>query len=150
MTTTGGIYRGELAKTNADAWAARTIEVLLLDQTSTYVFDPTDVYVDDVFASGGIEGFFLSYVRQTVTLSTATIDGSERWQLLASTADFGIIGTGASDETGGAIFYEPVTTDADSPLIAAALWSPTVDVWDGSTAFRLTIPSTGLMRVSSA
>lgn len=150
MTTTDDLYRAELARIRVDEWDARTVEVLLLEASSSYVFDPTDLYVADVLASGGIEGAWTGYTRQSVTLSTPTVDGSERWQLLASTVDFGIIGTSTSDGTVGAIFYEPITNDADSLLIRCVITAPYVEIWDGSTNFRLTVPGTGFARVRCA
>lgn len=150
MTTTDDLYRAELARIRVDEWDARTVSVLLLEASSSYVFDPTDLYVADVLASGGIEGAWAGYTRQSVTLSTPTVDGSERWQLLASTVDFGVIGTSTSDGTVGAIFYEPVTNDADSLLIRCVITAPYVEIWDGATNFRLTVPGTGFARVSCA
>lgn len=151
MTVTANLYRAELARINADGWAARPLKMLLLDKTSTYVFDATDQYVSDVISGGGVEGTWTSYARETLSLSAPTIDGSERWQLLCATADFGIIGTSAADETAGAIVYDATTDTSDSTrlLVAHFAVSPTVDVWDGTNPFTVTIPGTGLVRTSA-
>ena len=150
MSYDDDLYRAELERVRVDEWSARSVEVLLLEASSSYVFDPTDLYVADVLAAGGIEGAWTGYARQTVALSSPTVDGSERWQLPASTINFGIIGTTGSDGTVGAIFYEPVTDDSDSLLIRCVIVAPYVAIWDGTTDFRLTVPGTGLERVGYA
>ncbi len=149
MTVTANVYRAELHRLAVDEWAARDLRMLLLDKTSAYAFDATDLYVADVISAGGVEGTWTSYARETLSLSAPTIDGSERWQLLCATADFGVIGAAATDETAGAIIYQHVTNDADALLVAHLAVSPTVDVWDGVNNFTVTIPGTGLFRVSA-
>lgn len=146
MTVTCSIYKAEKQRVAVDEWAARDLRCLLLDTTSTYVFNETDLYVADVLAGGGVEGAWTSYARQALTLSAPTYSGGY-WQLLVSTTDFGIIGSSGTHKTAGVIVYQHVTTDADHLLVAHAAVSPTVAVYDGSNPFTVTWPGTGLAKV---
>ena len=46
MTVTCSIYKAEKQRVAVDEWAARDLRCLLLDTTSTYVFNETDLYDD--------------------------------------------------------------------------------------------------------
>lgn len=139
------IYKAELERLNVSTWASRDLRALLLDKTSTYAFDATDVFVDDAMSAGGVEGGWLQG-RVVLTLSTPTFS-TPWWQLPASSIDWGLIGTGAGDETAGMLIYEHVTDDTDSLLVCHMEASPTVDVWDGTNPFTVTFSGGWIMRV---
>lgn len=151
MTVTISIPTVETARMYANGWAARDLRCLLLDETSTYSFDATDETVADVLAAGGVEATWTGYARTALAPSTPTLDGSDRWQLLVATCDFGVIGTAVTDECAGVIVYDEnaAATDADRLFVAHAEISPVAAVWDGTTNFRVTFPGTGAFRVGA-
>ena len=140
------VYRAELERLQVSAWSARDLRIMLLDESSSYTFDVTDVYVADVTSSGGVEGSWTGYTRETLAPSSPS--WSSGWVCTSATADFGIIGTAITDKTAGVVVYEHVTNDADSLLVAHFDVSPAAVVWDGVNPFLVTFGADGIVKVS--
>lgn len=89
------------------------IEVLIVD--STYTFDPTHVYVDDLTGEL-VNDTGTGYERKTVAGKSISIPATTNLvRFFAANPTYQAINTTANGVA--AIFYKAVTDDTDSPLI---------------------------------
>jgi hypothetical protein len=97
--------------------AGVVIKVLLLRDTSTYVFNKAHDFISDIFGNGGVEISVASYLRQTLGSKAVTVDDTNhRGVFDCANIQFGTLESGQTVEA--ALFYKHITNDADSiPLL---------------------------------
>ena len=61
-----------------------------------------------------------------------------------------IISASRRDMVGGTLYLVGRNAQTGELLIRCVITAPYVEIWDGSTNFRLTVPGTGFARVSCA
>jgi hypothetical protein len=130
-----GLYRLAAALTDLDA---SDLRVLLVK--STYTFDKTHNFVADVIA-GAQEISVSGYARQTLANKSVTEDDvNHRAYLDADDATF--TGLAAGQTIGGAVVFQQVTNDADSPALLFYDINPDVPT-DGDFRIQWASPANG-------
>jgi hypothetical protein len=102
-------------------WDSGVIRVLLERDTSLYLPDRRNDFLDSFIGGGGVEISCLGYVRQTLTNCNVVInDALDRVELQCGNIDFGRLPGGQTVK--GALVYLQVggddSTPGDDPLIA--------------------------------
>jgi hypothetical protein len=103
------------------SWDSGVIRVLLERDTSVYLPDRRNDFLDSFIGGGGVEISCLGYVRQTLTNCNIVInDALDRVELQCGNIDFGRLPGGQTVK--GALVYLQVggddSTPEDDPLIA--------------------------------
>lgn len=132
------LYRSAIGFYTRADWQFIDLRCLLFASSSTYVFDETHEYVSDL-TPGSNELSVAGYSRLSVATSAPTWDaGNSRWQFLIDTPVFPSLGT--TEQTVDVCFYDHVTNDSDSMLIA---FFDTAAVTLDGTDFTVNLPTGG-------